>query len=58
MEKNLTDKIKLCYDKELDMTRMQLCDVRKGLKEYQVSVAEQIKASVREKVNTIDGIVK
>jgi hypothetical protein len=22
MEKNLTDKIKLCYDKELDMTRM------------------------------------
>ena len=34
MEKNLTDKIKLCYDKELDMTRMQLSDVGKGLKEY------------------------
>ena len=34
MEKNLTDKIKLCYDKELDLTRMQLSDVRKGLKEY------------------------
>lgn len=34
MEKNLTEKIQLCYDKELDMTRMKLNDVRIGLKEY------------------------
>lgn len=28
LEKNLTEKIKLCYDRELDQTRMQLADFR------------------------------
>jgi hypothetical protein len=58
MEKNLTEKIQLCYDKELDMTRMKLNDVKIGLKEYQDSVNEKVKANVREKINTIDAIMK
>jgi hypothetical protein len=40
------------------MTRMKLNDVRMGLKEYQDSVNEKVKANVREKINTIDAIMK
>ena len=40
------------------MTRMKLNDVRIGLKEYQDSINEKVKANVREKINTIDGIMK
>ena len=29
LESNLTEKIRLCYDKELDQARMQLADLRK-----------------------------
>jgi hypothetical protein len=32
LEKNLTEKIRLCYDRELDQTRMQLADFRKQFK--------------------------
>lgn len=38
LEKNLTDKIKLCYQKELDTTKAQLATTRMGLKDYQDSV--------------------
>jgi hypothetical protein len=58
LEKNLTEKIKLCYDRELDQTRMQLADIRHQFKEYQDSVAAKIKAKVREEVNQIDGVMK
>lgn len=47
LEKNLTEKIKLCYDRELDNARMQLADFRKQFLEYQDNVTEQIKAGVR-----------
>lgn len=40
------------------MTWMKLNDVRMGLKEYQDSVNEKVKANVREKINTIDAIMK
>jgi len=48
LEKNLTEKIKLCYDRELDQTRMHLADFRKQFGEYQAGVSEKIKALVRE----------
>jgi len=34
LEKNLTEKIKLCYDRELEETRMHLADYRKKYNEY------------------------
>lgn len=58
LEKNLTEKIKLCYDRELDQTRMLLSDFRKQFSEYQQSVSAKIRAEVREEVNTIDGVMK
>jgi uncharacterized coiled-coil protein SlyX len=58
LEKNLTDKIRSCYDWELDQTRVQLADIRAKFHDYQESIAAQIKASVREEVNTIDGVMK
>ena len=58
LESNLTEKIRLCYDRELDQARMQLADFRKQFMEYQESVSAQIKARVREEVNSIDGAMK
>ena len=54
LEKNLTEKIKLCYDRELDQTRMHLADFRKQFGEYQDTVSERIKAYVREQDTSID----
>jgi hypothetical protein len=54
LEKNLTEKIKLCYDRQLDQARMHLADLRKQFGEYQDSVSEKIKALVREEETTID----
>lgn len=34
LEKRLTEKIKLCYDRELDQTRMQLADIRHQFQEF------------------------
>ena len=58
LEKNLTEKIRLCYDRELDQTRMQLADIRRQFCEYQESVSAQIKARVREEAHSIDGVMK
>jgi len=54
----LTEKIKLCYDRELDQARMQLADFKRQFYEYQENVSERIKAGVREEVNSIDGVMK
>ena len=53
LEKNLTEKIKLCYDRELDQTRMHLADFRKQFGEYQEGVTEQIEDFVRHHAHTI-----
>jgi hypothetical protein len=58
MEKNLTEKIKLCYDKELDTTRSTLKNVQMGLLDYQKTVEQTVKAEVRENVNKIDAVMK
>ena len=58
MEKNLTEKIKLCYEKELDMTRVALKNVQLGLTDYQKTVEQTVKAEVREHVNKIDTVMK
>ena len=34
LEKNLTEKIKLCYDRELDQARMRLADFGHQFREY------------------------
>ena len=54
LEKNLTEKIRLCYDRELDETRMQLADYKMKYHEYGENVAGIIKQLVRDEVNTID----
>jgi hypothetical protein len=54
MEKNLTDKIKLCYEKELGTTRADLSTVKIGLKDYQEKVREQISADVSKYKNEIE----
>ena len=38
LEKNLTEKIKLCYDRELDQTRMQLAEFRGAFKDYKEGI--------------------
>lgn len=58
LEKNLTDKIKLCYEKELDTTRANLSTVTLGLKDYQEKVKQEITAEVRSHVNSIDEVMK
>lgn len=58
LENRLTEKIKLCYDRELDQTRMQLVDIRQQFREFSESVGAQVKARVREEVNKIDGVMK
>jgi len=58
LEKNLTEKIKLCYDKQLDETRMQLIEMRICEKNYHKEVDAKIAGEVREQVNKIDGEMK
>lgn len=58
LETNLTEKIRLNYDKELDSARVQLADIKKQFHEYQESVSAMIKAKVRQEQNTIDGVMK
>ena len=54
LEKNLTEKIKLCYDRELDQTRIQLTDIVKKFKDHRETVKYSIEANVRQEINTID----
>ena len=58
LEKNLTEKIKLCYDRELDQTRMQLAEFRGAFKDYKEGITQEISARVRVKVNGIDAEMK
>lgn len=58
LEKNLTEKIKLCYDRELDETRMRLADFRGAFKDYKEGVSQEITARVRAEVNGIDATMK
>ena len=52
LEKNLTEKIRLCYDRELDQT--QLADIFKKFKDHRETVKYSIEANVRQEINTID----
>ena len=54
LEKNLTEKIRLCYDRELDQTRIQLADIVKKFKDHRETVKYSIEANVRQEINTID----
>ena len=47
LEKNLTEKIKLCYDRELDQARMRLADFGNKFREYAQAVESEAKAYVR-----------
>ena len=58
LEKNLTEKIKLCYDRELDQTRIQLTDIVKKFKDHRETVKYSIEANVRQEINTIDSTMK
>jgi len=56
-ERNLTEKIKLCYDTELRKARMMLGDYKKQLLEYQANINNQMARHVREQENTIDDVL-
>lgn len=58
LEKNLTEKIKLCYDRELEETRLQLADYKQKYQEYGNNVATMIKELVRNKFNTVDKSIR
>ena len=58
MEQNLTKKIRKCYDRELQETRAQLSDLKIRFSGYQGAVNAQIKAKVRQEVNSIDGVMQ
>ena len=58
MEKNLTEKIKLCYDRKLDQTEMQLAEHKTRFKEHQETVAAQLQQQARELTMDIDGLMK
>jgi hypothetical protein len=47
-ERNLTEKIKLCYDTDLRSARMMLGDYKKQLLEYQTTVKNNVSSLVRE----------
>jgi hypothetical protein len=48
LETNLTDKIRLHYDRELDSARMQLKDIKRQFYDYQQTVSAMVKAGIRE----------
>lgn len=58
LEKNLTEKIHLCYDRELEKARAQLKDIKTQFSEYQEGIAAKIKAMVRQQVNSIDNVMQ
>ena len=58
LEQRLTDKIRLCYERELDETKTQLSDFKKQFGEYQEAVTAIVSAEVRQEVNSIDSVVK
>lgn len=58
LEKNLTEKIRLCYDRQLDETRIQLTDIVKKFKDHRETVKYSIEANVRQEINTIDQTMK
>ena len=58
MERNLTEKIKLCYDTDLDQSRMLLADYKKQLQEGRQKLSSDVKRDVRAIQNEIDEIMK
>lgn len=58
MERNLTEKIKLCYDTDLDRSRMLLADYKKQLLEGRQKLASDVKGDVRKLQNAIDEEMK
>jgi len=57
LETNLTEKIRLCFDKELNQARSQLNDIKIQFTEYQNTVAAIVRAKVREETNNIDSVM-
>ena len=47
MERNLTEKIKLCYETDLDHSRMLLADYKKQLQEGRQKLSSDVKKDVR-----------
>ena len=58
MERNLTEKIKLCYDTDLDQSRMLLADYKKQLLEGRQKLSSDVNRDVRVIQNEIDEVMK
>lgn len=58
MEKNLTEKIRLCYDRELDRAKIKVADYNKQFQEYQDKVYAKIDSMVSEETNNIRDTMK
>ena len=58
MERNLTEQIKVNYDRELDQTRMQLDETRRKFADFQLNINARVMADVRDNINSIDSIMK
>lgn len=58
LEKNLTEKIRLCYDRQLDQASMEVADIKQQFKEYGVVAGAIVKKHVNEEVGNIDDEMK
>jgi hypothetical protein len=58
LEKQLKDKIKLRYEKDLDQTRMELLDQKKKFGEYKAALNSTMNGEIKENINEIDGLIK
>ena len=58
MEKKLSDKIRLNFDRELDQRAMELEQCKRKFAEFQQNINSRVMADVRENVNGIDALMK
>lgn len=58
LEKQLKDKIKLRYEKDLDQTRLELLDQKKKFGEYKAALNSTMNGEIKENINEIDGLIK
>jgi len=58
VEKNLKEKIRLYFDKDLEQTRVLLDESKRKFKEYQLTLNSYMRENVAENINYIDEVMK
>ena len=58
MEKKLSDKIRLEFDKELNQRESELIEANRKFADFQANISARVNADVRDNVNNIDTVMK